>query len=95
MPVCSIMGVAFWYMLLLLLLFIFDITLSIYTDMHSQLYRPFVYLLPYIFIYMLLSTYLSYIYIYQIPRSFLWYADTKVYITISLDIVSSKSFFYF
>ena len=49
----------------------------------------------YIYIYVYMYHRYIYIYIFQIFRSFLYIADNYVYITISLDILSTKGCFNF
>ena len=54
-----------------------------------------IYLYMYIYIYICIYVSYIYIYIFQIFRSFLYIVDNYVYITISLDILSTKGCFNF
>ena len=54
-----------------------------------------IYVCIYIYIYVYMYHRYIYIYIFQIFRSFLYIADNYVYITISLDILSTKGCFNF
>ena len=64
------------------------IYIHIYVYMYIYMYICIIHIYIYIYIYM-------YIYIFQIFRSFLYIADNYVYITISLDILSTKGCFNF
>ena len=55
----------------------------------------YIHIYVYMYIYIYICIYVSYIYIFQIFRSFLYIVDNYVYITISLDILSTKGCFNF
>ena len=55
----------------------------------------YIYIYMYICIYIYMYICIIYIYIFQIFRSFLYIVDNYVYITISLDILSTKGCFNF
>ena len=61
------------------------------------MYIIYIYTYICIYVYIYICIYVSYIYIYifQIFRSFLYIVDNYVYITISLDILSTKGCFNF
>ena len=69
----------------------------IYICIYIYIYIIYIYIHIYVYMYIYIYVYISYIYIciFQVFRSFLYIVDIYGYITISLDILSTKSCFNF